>query len=742
MKRFSLFSCIVAFALQGATDESHLDRLLALARVWATVEYFHPYRSVWRLDWDDAVVEAMPAVKSATTSQELAAVLSRLLSRLDDPVTRVVESQMLPSAPAGSGRASARTTAEGFLIIAIIPPTSPSEIDKHIDALSTAKGLVIDLRAGGGLALDEARLSRMVFAASVVGPAQRRMINSTMTGGMLIEGGNLFKPDPNARDIPVIFAISSRTVVPAFAMALQAAGKARIISEGMPSEDKLVRVVRIKFPREVEVQIRLSELLNSDGSTGFKPDVSVAENALQVALDQARRPPDGGRLSRAASPATAPNRLDWLDVRFDPRGPAGPEYPSHGYRVLAGFRIWTVFQLLDAYRARTRDEWDAILKNFLPRLESAENAIEYHVAVSEMIGQARDSHALAASPVLTKYRGEAPAPAAMRPVEGKLVITRVMTDQTGLEPGDIVIEIDGQGAAGKLRRCMERNPGSTSDASALHCSASLLSGAAGSQVRVSAEGHDGRRKTVTLTRGNTGNPYSPGRGGDVMRILPGKIGYVDLERLPEVRVDEMFEAFKDTQGIVFDLRGYPRFTGWPIAARITDRPSKYAWHRFFPLAVYPDAVIGSSARAMPSFAGVPVMDNRVVQSSYLGLTKAEKWHYGGRTVALIDERAMSSPELTAILLKTANGTVLVGSRTTGATGIRTIFSLPGGIRGSYSSSLIEFADGRAAQGKGVPPDIEVRPTIEGIRAGRDEVLEAALKHLGVGERVHGLAEAR
>jgi C-terminal processing protease CtpA/Prc len=88
------------------------------------------------------------------------------------------------------------------------------------------------------------------------------------------------------------------------------------------------------------------------------------------------------------------------------------------------------------------------------------------------------------------------------------------------------------------------------------------------------------------------------------------------------------------------------------------------------------------------------MDTKVVQSSYLGLTKSEKWHYDGRTVALIDERAMSSPEMTAILLKTANGTVLVGSRTAGATGIRTIFSLPGEMKGSYSSSLIEFADGR------------------------------------------------
>jgi hypothetical protein len=533
----------------------------------------------------------------------------------------------------------------------------------------------------------------MLSVNSVVGPAQRRRVNSTMTGGMLVEGGRLFGVDPRAREIPVIFVIGPKTVVPAVAMALQAAGKARIVSEGMPAEDRLVRVHRISFPGGIAVQVRLSDLLNTDGSTGFRPDVSVTENALQVALDQALRPQISARVSRAGSPVTLANRLDWLDVRFEPGGSAGIEYPAQGYRLLAGFRIWSVFQLLDACRARSREEWDAILKTFLPRLEGARNAAEYHIAASEMVGEARDSHALVTSPLLTKHRGEA-APVAIRPIEGKLVVTRVITRQTGLEPGDIVIEIGGQEAAGILRRCTERFPGSTPDAAALHCGSSLLNGPAGSHVQVLVEGRDGRRRVVTLTRGNTGNPYSPGRTGDVMRVLPGKIGYVDLERLPEARVDEMFETFKDTRGIIFDLRGYPRFTGWPIAARITDQPLKHAWHRFFPLAVYPDAVSGSSGWTIPSFASVPVMDTKVVQSSYLGLTKSEKWHYDGRTVALIDERAMSSPEMTAILLKTANGTVLVGSRTAGATGIRTIFSLPGEMKGSYSSSLIEFADGR------------------------------------------------
>lgn len=111
-------------------------------------------------------------------------------------------------------------------------------------------------------------------------------------------------------------------------------------------------------------------------------------------------------------------------------------------------------------------------------------------------------------------------------------------------------------------------------------------------------------------------------------------------------------------------------------------------------------------------------------------------------MALIDERAASSPEMSAMLLKSANGTVLIGGKTTGANGTQAKFWLPGGIEGRYSQTIIQWPDGRDVQGRGVAPDIEMAPTIEGVRAGRDEVLEKALQYLGISQPVHGVGEAR
>jgi len=47
----------------------------------------------------------------------------------------------------------------------------------------------------------------------------------------------------------------------------------------------------------------------------------------------------------------------------------------------------------------------------------------------------------------------------------------------------------------------------------------------------------------------------------------------------------------------------------------------------------------------------------------------------------------------------------------------------------FTGQGVRHADGRQLQRVGITPHILVRPTIMGIRAGRDEVLEAALAHL-------------
>jgi C-terminal processing protease CtpA/Prc len=56
--------------------------------------------------------------------------------------------------------------------------------------------------------------------------------------------------------------------------------------------------------------------------------------------------------------------------------------------------------------------------------------------------------------------------------------------------------------------------------------------------------------------------------------------------------------------------------------------------------------------------------------------------------------------------------------------------LPGGLYVSFTGHDVRHADGRQLQRIGLQPQVSVRPTAAGIRAGRDEVLERALELLG------------
>jgi len=214
-------------------------------------------------------------------------------------------------------------------------------------------------------------------------------------------------------------------------------------------------------------------------------------------------------------------------------------------------------------------------------------------------------------------------------------------------------------------------------------------------------------------------------------MLPGNIGYADLDRLPASQVAEMFDRFKDTRAIIFDMRGYPLGTAWHVAPRLTERKSVVAARFRRPLALFPGGRSADTSTLGSEWNFVQYLPDS-------GL-----WKYKGQTVMLIDERAISQAEHTGLFLRAATGARFVGSRTAGANGDITRFTVPGGILIGFSGHDVRHADGRQLQRVGLVPDIEVKPTLAGIRAGRDEVLEKALESLGVsGVTLSKVGEAR
>lgn len=240
----------------------------------------------------------------------------------------------------------------------------------------------------------------------------------------------------------------------------------------------------------------------------------------------------------------------------------------------------------------------------------------------------------------------------------------------------------------------------------------LLSGPDSTIVSLKLKGNKNQVKNASVPRFRAYNQIRTLRTGDVLQLLPGNIGYADLDRLTVPEVDVLFNRFKDTKAIIFDMRGYPNGTAWSIAPYLAKESEAEAGY-YTRVHLY-----GPDERSRQRYSFI----DKIPPST-------PGKHYDGLTVMLIDEHSQSQSEYTGMFLEAANGTVFVGSHTSGAIGNTTGFYVPGNINLSFSGQEITYPDGRQVQRLGLVPTVNVRPTIEGLRDGRDEVLEAALSYI-------------
>ncbi|MCC7173969.1 MAG: hypothetical protein IT159_02140 [Bryobacterales bacterium] len=720
--------CMTATAGQPPPEAARVERLAALGKLWAAVKYFHPSLAYKDIDWDAALLQTLPKISAATSAAEYAQAVQSMLSWLGDPATRVLPA---PGAePANS--ALIERAPGGVLVVRINPGTAAGgEVARLRSEIAQARGVVFDLRnqqawtgsrtSAVGLLFVEAGLNNLLADGVLNVPGQRFRIHSGLASPW--EGGSVYfhsafyvrdgaqvKGDGAGAARTVVFLADRTSHLPPIAPALQTAGRARIVAAGGVTDTALVERNLIRLPDNIEVELRTTELVYEDGTTGLVPDLVAPEEGnrpLEAALRLARDP---GSVRPAARPKLPPYAVPRREEAY-----ASAEFPSREHRLLAAFRIWAAFEYFFAYRRLMEDDWDGVLAESLPRFEEAANAGEYALAVAAMLSHTQDSHVgLSGSRAFDQFLGVARPPVETRLVEGLPVVTYA-AEGTGVSPGDVIERVDGEAARVRFERLGRYFAASTPQSLADVLMLRWLGGPAGSVAVLGVRGADGSDREVRLERTETLRRRT--RPGDAVRVLPGNIGYADLERIAPAEVDPMFQKLKDTRAIIFDMRGYPQGTAWLIAPRLTDRSRVVAARFRRPLAYAPPGASGDVATLGASWDFV----------QYIPDSSAEK--YRGRTVMLIDERAMSQAEHMGLFLKAANGTTFIGTPTAGANGDVARFTIPGGITISFSGHDIRHPDGRQLQRAGLQPDIEARPTIAGIRSGRDEVLERALEYL-------------
>jgi len=388
--------------------------------------------------------------------------------------------------------------------------------------------------------------------------------------------------------------------------------------------------------------------------------------------------------------------------------------PDAGFQILALYRFWNIVEYWFPYRDLLSEDWDKVLIDSLPRVVLANNADAYQLAMMELIARVNDTHAnLWTSLKVRPPTGACQLPVKVRFIEGRPVISGYAGkagETSGLKPGDIITELDGVTIA-KLMESWSRYYAASNEPTRLRdIAVQMTRGECGkATIRVS---RNNAAIEINSERVAPGEPnvleFFHDLPGETFRLLSKDVAYLKLSTVKQDDAAKYIQSAAGTKGLIIDIRNYPKeFMVFTLGSLLVDQKTDFV--RF-------TAGDLSNPGAF-HFGGAP-----------LSLTPQQP-HYPGKVVILVDEVTQSSAEYTSMAFRASPRARVIGSTTAAADGNVSMIPLPGGFRSMISGIGVFYPDKKPTQRIGIIADREVKPTIDGIRAGRDEVLEAAIREI-------------
>ncbi|OVE56944.1 S41 family peptidase [Chryseobacterium mucoviscidosis] len=386
------------------------------------------------------------------------------------------------------------------------------------------------------------------------------------------------------------------------------------------------------------------------------------------------------------------------------------KYPDEGFRLLSLYRYWNMIQYYFPYKNLIEEDWKGVLKEFIPKFINAKDETEYNLASLELIGRIHDTHAniWGNSKSLEKYFGEKYSPVKLTFAENKPVVEGFYDEnlgtQTGLKKGDVITEINGENMDNIIKNMLKYLPASNYPTQLRDISRKLLrSNAETINLTILRDGKTEEKTIKTYAYSDIKIKKEP---KEFFKMLDGNIAYVYMGSVNADLLPEVFEKIKNTKGLVIDFRSYPSdFVVFKMGKLLKPESSDFV-------------KFTNTSNSQPGlFTFTPSLKTQ----------GTGKKSYQGKIAILINETTQSSAEYHTMAFRTAPNAKVFGSTTAGADGNVSDIKLPGNISTMISGIGIYYPDGKETQRIGIVPDVEVKPTIDGIKNNKDEVLEKATK---------------
>ncbi|MDR1221412.1 MAG: hypothetical protein LBL07_00850 [Tannerella sp.] len=371
---------------------------------------------------------------------------------------------------------------------------------------------------------------------------------------------------------------------------------------------------------------------------------------------------------------------------------------SYKYQLLTLFRYWNVIYYYSPHKYLMDESWDKILAESVFPFFNATDKQSLETALLKLATSLNDGHAFIFNVDDYPYKEEYQY--IIEKVEGKTIIR---TDAGGLNKGDIINCIEETDINCIRDSLSALIPASTQGNKEYRINCAVAKMMFSNETDVTVARND-RILKIHTSPVTSGKPYT----GSFKRISD-KTAYVDISFLITEEIDSMFQSFSDVSGVIFDLRkSGPNFFDYILFCchlnKDVIRMEPFIFNNF----EHPGSFYMTEGFSVPNSGKCPQFKKKMV--------------------FLINEFSQSFYETVALNARTNLHATLIGRPTSGALGRIVKVPLPGNYTACFSGVGLFSHDGTELQRKGIIPDIEVHPSLESIKAGKDEILEAAIEY--------------
>lgn len=418
------------------------------------------------------------------------------------------------------------------------------------------------------------------------------------------------------------------------------------------------------------------------------------------------------------------------------------DFTDVSYRLLGLFRLWNAMKYFFPYIYLIDYCWSDVLLEYIPVMLEGQNRRSYELALMAVAAKLSDTHVSISrnrfrhSPfsdhrnmdellnfrsfmmehrgqqlVLDNLVGNHMFPVRFMEAEGKIIVTHVgytFENLASLRAGDVITALNGEKIEDVANRIMRYVSHTRSEITLPLFAENFLPFLinTGTEVAIVRGTEEMQVSVGTVYLRHNFGPTVP------YMLLEGNIGLINPSLLSDnALIPDIMHGFADAYGLIIDMRQYP---GHPTINELYN----FIVHERMEVAFVTIPVV--SVPGMFFQGGIQYSG---------GNTGDGIFHYHGNVVVLMNERTWSWGETAVMRLRNGANVTVIGSNSMGSNGDVTFLPLPGNLIMAYSGIGWYAHDGAQTQRIGLSPDIYVQRTVEAVREGRDELMEAALAFL-------------